>query len=87
MVVSWKTGNLFFWRDQSGTEIDLLEDQAGRLTPTEIKSGATFAADWLRNIKRWQSYAAPQADPGRIVYTGNETFTHDGVTVTPWFEF
>jgi hypothetical protein len=40
--------NLFFWRDRSGHEVDLLVEQGATLTPVEIKSGRTVA----RNERR-----------------------------------
>lgn len=42
--------NLYFWRDQHGHEIDLLEDMGTFLKPIEIKSGSTFSSDWLNNL-------------------------------------
>lgn len=80
-----RTSNLFFWRDQSGTEIDLLEENNGRLTPTEIKSGATFSEDWVRNLNIWTRYAGELADPGRIIYGGDRERSVVPITVLPWY--
>ena len=38
-----KRTNLYFWRNNTGLEMDVLADYAGRLLPIEIKSGATLA--------------------------------------------
>jgi hypothetical protein len=37
--------DLYFWRDSKGLEVDLLLDDGLNLTPVEIKSGQTIAAD------------------------------------------
>ena len=79
-----RSNNLFFWRDQAGTEIDLLEESGSRLLPTEIKSGATFSEDWPRNLRVWERYAGETAEPGRIVYGGDLERVSRSVTVLPW---
>ncbi|MCY7356702.1 MAG: ATP-binding protein, partial [Rudanella sp.] len=33
--------NLFYWRDKTGHEVDVIIDEAGKLIPIEIKSGQT----------------------------------------------
>jgi predicted AAA+ superfamily ATPase len=50
--------SMYFWRDNIGTEIDLLIDRAGELWPVETKSGATFQPEWLRGVQTWERHAA-----------------------------
>ncbi len=53
MKLSWNLGlspALYFWRDQHGHEIDLMFDIASQLIAVEIKSSATFNAEYLRNL-------------------------------------
>lgn len=45
--------NLYFWRDNTGNEIDLLVADKGGLIPIEIKSGQTITADYLKGILFW----------------------------------
>ena len=40
-----RTPPIYFWRDQTGHEIDLLIEEGTTLFPVEIKSGATVAGD------------------------------------------
>ena len=49
--------SLYFWRDSSGLEVDLLHEDAASLKAFEIKSGATFASDWTDNLQKWRSLA------------------------------
>ena len=51
-------GTPFFWRDNIGSEVDLLIDRGGTLQPVEFKSGATFQPEWLRGLHSFQRYAA-----------------------------
>ena len=44
---------LFFWRDRSGHEVDLLIEEGGALYPLEMKSGATVGGDMLDALLRW----------------------------------
>jgi predicted AAA+ superfamily ATPase len=75
---------LYFWRDQHGHEIDLIFDKGVQLVPVEIKSGATFHSDWLKNIE-WFSKLQPGVG-GHLVYGGSTPFTQHGVSVIPWTE-
>ncbi len=44
--------NLHFYRDSSGTEVDLVLEEGNSLTLAEIKSAQTFASDALRPLER-----------------------------------
>jgi hypothetical protein len=48
---------LFFWRDSTGHEVDILMDLGDRLVPVEVKSGQTVAADATDNLTRWTNLA------------------------------
>ncbi len=41
--------NLYYWRDKTGNELDLLLDEPSRLTAIEIKTGATFNNDFPKS--------------------------------------
>jgi predicted AAA+ superfamily ATPase len=77
--------NLFFWRDSGGEEIDLiLEDDAARPIPVEIKLGQTLAGDWFGALQEFQRLAG--AAPGAIVYGGTQSTIRSGVRVLAWRE-
>ncbi len=86
----WNRGldaSVYFWRDNHGTEVDLVFEHAGLLHAVEIKSGSTFAADWTRAAARWKSYAGPLAAPVTIVYGGNDSYAVQDVQVMRWRDF
>ncbi len=62
--------NLYFWRESSGREIDVLIDEGLFQQPIEIKSGHTIAADWLKGLQYWQNLQ-PGSKPGVVYYGGD----------------
>ncbi|MFA4943152.1 MAG: ATP-binding protein [Lentisphaeria bacterium] len=79
-------GNLFFWRDQGGHEVDLVADQGLKLLPVEIKSGQTLAADFFTGLERWRRIAGPRGADPLLVYGGNQTLRHGATTVFSWHD-
>ena len=76
---------LFFWRDATGRQIDMLIDAGDRLIPIEIKSGQTVASDALRTLAWWTSIPSNPNQGGVLVYGGNERFALGEYQVLPWF--
>ena len=79
---------LYFWRDNIGTEVDLILERGSDIAVVEIKSGITVASDALGNLQKWQKYASERGNfsaifPG-LVYGGDVRFTRAGVDVMPW---
>jgi len=76
---------VFFWRDQSGHEIDLLIEEGNVLHPVEIKSAHTVASDMFEGLKWWSRLAGQETSSMTLVYGGTESYTREGVAVRPWF--
>jgi hypothetical protein len=76
---------LFFWRDRTGHEVDLLIEEAGLLSPVEIKSGNTMSSDMPDGLLWWAKLADLPPEAGILVYGGDEAFTRNTVPVRPWF--
>lgn len=76
--------NLYFWRNNTGDEVDVLIEQGERLQPVEIKSGQTFHADFLSGLNKWTRYAGDAALPAQLVYGGDDNMRRDGATVHSW---
>jgi uncharacterized protein len=79
-------GNIYFWRDNVGTEVDLVIDAGHKLLPVQIKSGQTFTHDYVAALERWSSYAGEQAEKGHVVYAGQQSYEREGVYVHSWRE-
>lgn len=78
--------NLYFWRDRSGHEVDVLIEEADRLVPVEIKAGQTVARDYFRNLEQWKKLAGRVSGKAWLVYGGDKGQTRLGGEVVPWAE-
>ena len=79
-----ETADLYFWRDSLGHEVDLLEETAAGLLATEIKSGATFASDWLDGVNKWRTLAGDCAATPSLIFGGDESFEREQCHVVSW---
>ena len=79
-----ETPGISFWRDHAGHEVDLIREDALRVYPTEIKSGATFATDWANALQKLKALAGQGVADPRIVYGGDASFKRDGYHVVGW---
>lgn len=83
----WNSGlrsNRYFWRDNIGTEVDVIIEEGNALVPIEIKSGMTVNPDILAPMKLWTKYAGAAAKNPSVVYGGVEAFTRSGTRFVPW---
>ena len=76
--------DLYFWRDSTGHEIDVVFETANGLTPIELKSGSTFVNSWSKALKSWQSLTKQGDGAMHLVYGGNESFIREAVNVWAW---
>lgn len=76
--------NLYFFRDRSGFEIDLIVDGGQRLDAVEIKSGKTVTGEFFQGLDRWKDVAGNFAGTTWLVYGGQEKFHRQGHLVLPW---
>lgn len=76
---------LYFWRDATGREIDILIDTGERIVPVEVKSGQTVAADAVDTLVWWTSIPSNPNHGGVLVHGGTESFDFKGFRILPWF--
>lgn len=79
-----KPSNLYFWRDNTGNEIDLIIDNGIRLMPVEIKSGQTVTPDYMQGLNRWQAIAGTFSEKPKLVYGGKEGYVRSGIEILSW---
>ncbi len=75
--------NLYFWRDSSGTEVDLIIDHGMEIQGIELKSGQTVQEDFFRNLQLWQKYSQKDC-PLAVIYGGESSMMRSGVGVYSW---
>jgi predicted AAA+ superfamily ATPase len=75
--------NLFYWREKTGYEIDVVIDNALSLLPVEIKSGKTVTSEYFRNMLYWLKISGEKS--GYILYGGDqEQQRSNGIKVAGW---
>ncbi|MBO9617318.1 MAG: ATP-binding protein [Dyadobacter sp.] len=80
-----KPVNLYYWRDKTGHEVDIVIDNGLSLIPVEIKAGKTVNNEFFGNIIYWNKLSG--ATTGYIAYAGNQIEERsNGITVLNWFE-
>ena len=80
-----ETPPMYFWRDKTGHEIDLLIDLGEHLSAVEIKSGKTISSDFFSGLKYFSSITKTKMVLS-LVYGGTESFTREDVHVRTWQE-
>ena len=75
--------NLFYWRDKTGHEIDVIVDDGGKLVPVEIKSGKTVNTEFFKNLDYWQKLSGVKKS--FLLYAGNQSQKRgSGTEVINW---
>lgn len=75
---------LFFWRDNVGTEIDVVYEDGLAIRSVEIKSGKTFTTDFTSGLEKWMRYSAEKPESCSIVYAGDMEMKIKGIEVRKW---
>ena len=79
-----KGEEIYFWRDNTGHETDVLIRQGTRLIPVEIKSGKTIINEFFKGINYWKKLSG--SDNGSVIYPGNQDRLYsEGIKVISWF--
>ncbi len=82
---SGNLNNLFFWRDNTGNEIDLLVENGRKLLPVEIKSGQTISDEFFKGLRFWNKLT--QTAGGYLIYGGEiPQMRSGGINVVPFRE-
>jgi hypothetical protein len=83
-ICSGLESNLYFWRNSSGNEIDVILDWGETCVPVEIKSAKTVASDFFEGINYWRNLAGDAQQPAALVYGGDMTLRRSDVCVCSW---
>jgi len=77
--------DLYFWRDSAGHEIDVVFETSAGLQAVEIKSGSTFAPDWVEGLKKWQKFTGdtPSLKP-ILIYGGLDSHEREHCFLSGW---
>lgn len=78
---------IYFWRDSTGNEIDIIMDEGDSLIPLEIKAGQTVSSDFFKGIRLWKKLSNDIEQPTALVYGGDKSFIRSDTYVYAWSVF
>ena len=78
---------IYFWRDSTGNEIDIIMDEGDSLIPLEIKAGQTVSSDFFKGIRFWKELSNDLEQPAALVYGGDKSFIRSDTYVYAWSVF
>lgn len=82
-----KRSHLYFYRDSTGHEIDLIYQLAEQIAAIEIKSAATLAGHFFSSFDKFRQLLPALPITGMLVYGGDETYVRNEIRVTPVADF
>jgi uncharacterized protein len=74
--------NLFYFRDNTGNEIDILIDNGKKIIPVEIKSAQSIGPGLFKGLAFWEKLTGTK--DGCIVYGGKESYTERQKKIISW---
>lgn len=79
-----ETDNLFYWRDKTGNEVDIIAENTEKLTAIELKAGETINNDFFKGLEYF-SKINPVALEKIVIYGGNQSQQRsNGISVKSW---
>ncbi|OAI50666.1 AAA family ATPase [Opitutia bacterium SCGC AG-212-L18] len=76
--------NAFFWRDNTGNEIDLLIEKGGKAIPIEIKSGETLNSSFYDSLHYYSKLSEQDPSKAILFYGGDRTFSSQKGATISW---
>ncbi len=74
----------YFWRDNTGNEIDLLADFGQRLKIAEIKSAKTIGSDFFKGLNYFEKIQSKYTIEKAIIYGGETARKQYESIIIPW---
>jgi predicted AAA+ superfamily ATPase len=92
---------IYFWRDSTGNEIDIIVDNGNELMPVEniivdngnelmpveIKAGQTIASDFFKGIRFWKKLVKDDRLRAALVYGGERSYIRSDTYIYSWSVF
>lgn len=76
--------SLFFWRDNTGNEIDLLEDTGSGVNVYEIKSSSTITTSFFKGLEFYKKLADKDVNKMSLIYGGNRSYKRGDYEINSW---
>lgn len=77
---------VYYWRESNGTEIDCIVEKGNKeLMAIEIKGGATFNKDYLKNLRNFPAKDTKVIK--KLIYTAEDNMTLVDTQLISWTNF
>jgi len=74
--------DMYFWRDNSGKEIDCIVEESHNSKAIEIKSSITIHQDFFKNLKWWHQIS--NSKDLSLIYGGSDSYYRSGIGILGW---
>lgn len=74
---------LWFWRDRSGHEVDMIVERNSNYLAVEMKSGKTLSVEQFKGLKYWNNLTGDEGE-SVLIYGGEQSSERNGIAVLPW---
>lgn len=78
-----KRDNLYYFRDNTGNEVDLILDNGSSTLLYEIKAGMTVNSDFFKGLN-YLSSLNNDTENSFLVYGGEKSYTREGINILSW---
>lgn len=79
-----RRSHLYFWRDNTGNEVDLLFEDDTKLKPVEFKAGKTLSADFFKGLNYYTRISGGNPKDSFLVYGGDAAQKRAAGNVLGW---
>jgi predicted AAA+ superfamily ATPase len=76
--------DFYFWRDNTGNEVDLIIDEGTVQKAIEIKSSRVINTDFFKGLVYWGKLSGSPPENRILVYGGNENQKRSNGNVVSW---
>lgn len=70
------TAGMYYIRDNTGNEIDVVLEDGHRIELIEIKSAMSYNPDYARTIEKYAKIIGPEFRGGKVIYAGSPASYH-----------
>ncbi|MBO4690291.1 MAG: ATP-binding protein [Paludibacteraceae bacterium] len=82
-----KEGNVFFYRDSNGQEVDIIVKEEGLLTAIEVKSAMTYQPAFVKSLQRLPEWTTTPIRCRAVVYAGDFENTVGDIKIVRYNHF
>lgn len=77
---------LYFWRDNTGNEVDCIVEDGTTVKPLEIKSGRTINEDFFKGLNYYNKLSKGKTHNSFLIYGGDQSQKRSYTNILSWKE-